>query len=694
MPRTGIVTVEPQDGLDEIEGKLLQKVEEGCARIELIVQAGNRALSAMAGCARLQQLAASQGIELSLYTPDEKVFNAATLAGLDALQISEEMPAVEVQEESEPPAPSERSTPAEEELSPERRAQLEALSEEDLAWFEGLEALSALEEEAEEAPSPSADEGAPDVGLPEERREALREAMEAFLEEPEPPDLSPEDRAFLLEAEGEEVPSQKSRGARIPWRPRFRRPRRETAEPRAPSRPARPRVGLVQALRNVGGMAAMVWSFYLWPALRRRLRLPSRPTPKERGKRAPEPVGEVSPTQRARLRQRYRLAMAGTFLALAFLALLFALLLPSATLVVVPQPAEVKTLEVALPLQLGGATASVAKGEGGAVPAREVRVPLQAQAAVPTTGYNLVPEGRATGSVVFTNRTGQSLTVPANTILIAQNGVRFQTLETVVVPPSDFIGSDAQVGKAVVQIAALEPGSKGNVDVAAIQQIDGPLAESLWVVNEVPTTGGSEREVRFVTEEDDQALKEELTRILKGQLEAALLQQLNPSEVLVGGSLRLENLVITTNASVGQEAQVLEGTASAQGVGLAVLREEELRAVEVRLRRVLEASKGPAGRPDLQRLEVLGKRVEAREGGQVEVVEIRVPFLPTVEPEILRELRGRLRGRSLAEAREVLEQARETFGFREAYLDLDRAWLRRDRLPLFSWQIQVQVEGE
>jgi hypothetical protein len=88
-----------------------------------------------------------------------------------------------------------------------------------------------------------------------------------------------------------------------------------------------------------------------------------------------------------------------------------------------------------------------------------------------------------------------------------ENRTRFATLSETVVES----GADSES----IEITAIDAGIKGNVEPGAITTIDGHLAGLLEVTNETATTGGEDVEAPAPTEEDFEALKDQILVALR-----------------------------------------------------------------------------------------------------------------------------------------------------------------------------------
>jgi len=194
------------------------------------------------------------------------------------------------------------------------------------------------------------------------------------------------------------------------------------------------------------------------------------------------------------------------------------LLLPQATVTVTPiaQPVETELIVKADP-EVDGVNFQELT-----FPARIDQVELAISDEIETVKTELAPTGRATGRVVFINRTEDSFFLPYSTTVSTSAGepVEFRTLQTVTVPSG--IGSTS----SPVSVIAMETGPRGNVAPTQINRVaDGAYSLLARVVNEQATGGGSMEPARIVEESD----KERLQAFLRQRIQQEGLEQLKAS---------------------------------------------------------------------------------------------------------------------------------------------------------------------
>lgn len=206
-------------------------------------------------------------------------------------------------------------------------------------------------------------------------------------------------------------------------------------------------------------------------------------------------------------------------LVLAVALVLGALLLfPQATVTVTPiaQPVETELIVKADP------EADGVNFQELTFPARIDQVELAISDQIETVKTELAPTGRATGQVVFINRTEDSFFLPISTTVSTSAGepVEFRTLQTITVPSG--VGSTS----SPVAVIAMETGPRGNVSPTQINRVvDGSYSLLARVVNEQATGGGSMEPARIVEESD----KERLNAYLRQRIQQEGLERLKAS---------------------------------------------------------------------------------------------------------------------------------------------------------------------
>jgi hypothetical protein len=248
------------------------------------------------------------------------------------------------------------------------------------------------------------------------------------------------------------------------------------------------------------------------------------------------------------------------------------LLLPSATIVVTPQPEPVGPIEMTV---TADTTATEPDAANKVVPAQQITIPVSANGTFPATGTR-VELTNATGSVRFENRDPTSTNrIPAGSIVRTTAGIRFRTDDALTVPRAELVGLTIFPARATVDITAVDGGPEGNVDAGEIVIVpNGESSLFLKVTNPDPTTGGKRQEFKRVTQQDvDGAVN-----TLNQSLELKFTDALQDPSIVTGGATVIPSTgqlgettpTVPPESLVGQEVPTFDLGLSASGTVIAV----------------------------------------------------------------------------------------------------------------------------
>jgi hypothetical protein len=259
-------------------------------------------------------------------------------------------------------------------------------------------------------------------------------------------------------------------------------------------------------------------------------------------------------------------------LSIAAVLALLVFVVPSSDVVLTPKTQR-QSLDLTLVLDPdAGATSSE-----GVLPARRVETTLSAELRTPTTGFALAPSGLARGTVVFTNLTGEEITIPAGTGVRAGDGdpsVRFETLEDITLEAEE--GSQTSV-----EVEAVDPGPSGNLAPGAIDAVEGPIGLLVSATNPERTSGGRTGPQAGVSARDMQDLEQEVRTMLISQAERTLSDELRNDEVLAPASVAISQVIERDfDHEVGQPAESLKLNLRATVSGLGYSRSDMVEVAE------------------------------------------------------------------------------------------------------------------
>ena len=224
------------------------------------------------------------------------------------------------------------------------------------------------------------------------------------------------------------------------------------------------------------------------------------------------------------------------FFALGVLAVLgiASLYIPHAQVILKP---EIEKQTVTLPIQADPSVNAVFIT--GVIPSHELRVIVEGDLEVLTTGEVPVPQTKSGGVVTFRNLTENEVTIPMGTVLTSTGlpGVRFLTVEH----------GELEGGlKATVDVPveAENAGEAGNVESETILAIEGDLGLLVTVTNAEPTTGGRDRKADAATERDLARLRKDLIDELEKQALEEMETILGSGDQIFVDTLEFEQILV------------------------------------------------------------------------------------------------------------------------------------------------------
>lgn len=131
----------------------------------------------------------------------------------------------------------------------------------------------------------------------------------------------------------------------------------------------------------------------------------------------------------------------------------------------------------------------------GKIPAKMVEKAGTITIRTMVTGKKTIGVTPAKGKIILINRSGQPVVVPKGTIVYGDRGLRYKTINNVLVPKKATkfrfrIPVGEEYGKMQVGIIAAQNGTIGNQPGGKITRIEGRFQNYLRVVNTEPTVNG------------------------------------------------------------------------------------------------------------------------------------------------------------------------------------------------------------
>jgi hypothetical protein len=367
-------------------------------------------------------------------------------------------------------------------------------------------------------------------------------------------------------------------------------------------------------------------------------------------------------------------------LALLFITLPFilailigvALLVPSARVELTPMA---QTVEASLQFKADPGINRLNRAQA-AIPAKRLRIELSGRGSIPTSTQKYVPDQKASGTVIFINKTTQEITIPPGVIVSTSTGenVKFTTVTTVTLPA--FYQSQAEA-----RIVALDPGPQGNVGAYLINKVEGALAFKVQVYNPSPTSGGTLKPVNVVTKEDKERLKGLVLQNLHQEAYQTFLSQLPPDSFLIPQTITVIPAQESYDHFVDEVADQLGLELKAVAVALAVSRSDlKVLASEALSPQI------PSGY-ELLAEEMKFEALEAQEeDGKYQVkLKVKAPAVAKIDKALVRD---EIRGLPIPKAIEKLKALPLR---REPYLEISPSWL--GRVPWLPFRIEVKIKA-
>ena len=357
-------------------------------------------------------------------------------------------------------------------------------------------------------------------------------------------------------------------------------------------------------------------------------------------------------------------ALATALVLIGGLAILNIYILPVMTVRLTPNTETIRR-DLNLTIDPG---ASQSDPQNGVVPGQRVEATFQMNGSAIVQGTKQLRKDKAHGEVVLTNR-GASVTLPAGAVVLSKSGQRF-TLDTATPLPAG--ARDVRAG-----ITAADPGSAGNVGAGEINALDASIPKTVGVTNPLPTSGGTDREGKVVTEDDVAKLRGQLLTKAADQAARQLQANAGDGRTVPPNAVDVKVVSEQFEPGPGADADQLSGKMTLRAVGTAFANKDFDDVVTHMLlddlRPDLEAS--PDG-PRIGSPEVLG--VDGP------LIRLRVPAtVLAVERIDTRAISTALSGRTVAQARTALQNVD---GLAEPpEVDLWPAWANR------AYRVQVEV---
>ena len=194
--------------------------------------------------------------------------------------------------------------------------------------------------------------------------------------------------------------------------------------------------------------------------------------------------------------------------------------------------------------------AKTADATSGTLPATVLSAPVDVSGSVQVPSDRTIGDAKAHGEVIITSQRTSATPLPKGTVVAVDGGPKFTTDQDVNLPPRVPV----RVG-----VTAVDAGTVGNVAAGAISAFEGDGLDNLQVTNQRPTTGGTDRQAKVISDDDRKALDEQLRKNARDKGFAQLQQKAGADQTLPEMSLVVDKGNETFDQEVGTESDQLTG---------------------------------------------------------------------------------------------------------------------------------------
>lgn len=316
------------------------------------------------------------------------------------------------------------------------------------------------------------------------------------------------------------------------------------------------------------------------------------------------------------------------------------------------------------------------------LPGKTYKTEVSSEKTASTTGTKTVGE-KSKGTVRIQNGTSLAINLPAGTVLLATNDLKFSLDSAVSVAAAV---SPSSPGTATAEVSASGIGAEYNLAKDESFRVGNYPKSDVDATATADFSGGSSRQISAVSEEDMKALEEDLTSELLDKADSELGKKVSPDEVFIGSALTYEIGNRTFGSKVGDEDDTLKLSMALNVTGVATTRQ----ALADLAKEVLKG-KVPRGYV-LRDTQITADFELKEESGQGYVLDtlFRANLLPETKTE---EIAKNIAGKYPDFARDYLTSIS---GFSRAEITIKPTFLpsRLKVLPRITKNISIEIEAD
>lgn len=351
----------------------------------------------------------------------------------------------------------------------------------------------------------------------------------------------------------------------------------------------------------------------------------------------------------------------------------------TAEVVVRPQTRQVKLLE-SVSAEVGRQRLDK---EELILPARTLTVEKRATRLFDASSTT-IKEDRAKGIIRVYNATDSAKTLVAQTRFVSEQGILFRTTSRITIPGSSE-ERKLVPGFLDVEVVAAEPGEEYNIGASnfSLPGLSGSvLFTAIYGVSTAPMTGGSEREISVVSQDDIEKAKQALIGELTMKAANELLSQVPEYMIATEDSIVVEVSEASSLVEAGAELDQFNVTVSLNAVAYLFPRAD----VDTLVETFLASELGEKERVPNDKTRISFQQITVDTDTVTLQLSIQATLYQYTDPT---ELKIKLRGKSEKEANDILTSY---VGLKEAKLSLWPFWISSVPGNVDKLKIEVIVD--
>src|SRR3989344_709649 len=225
---------------------------------------------------------------------------------------------------------------------------------------------------------------------------------------------------------------------------------------------------------------------------------------------------------------------------------------PKATIALIAEP-KIREEEVELTLNT---TISSIDIDGKQIPGTVHTAKVSGAKTGESTGKKTIGD-KATGTIIVYNKTPAQKTLKKGSVLAATSSVTFTLDNDVQIASASDTGESLEYGKGVASVTASKVGPSGNIKKDTELKITDYDSNALIAKNDEGFSGGTERQITVVSEQDQNNLAKSLSKELTEQAKAELQSKVLGSRIFLPESLQEHIIEKKFDKKSGDEANIV-----------------------------------------------------------------------------------------------------------------------------------------